>query len=73
MKNIKRIKNKIAFRVSNIVISALGIIPLAKLGLITAHVLTAFLCGLADFALVVIAGMNVFELGLEIGNIRDLK
>lgn len=71
MKNPKQIKNKIAFRVSNIVISILGIIPLAKEGLITPHVLTAFLCGLADFAFVGIAAFNMFELGLEIGGLKN--
>ncbi len=59
-------KNRIMLRLTNMSISALGILPLAKEGLITPHVLTAFLCGLGDLALTAIAILNAFELGLNL-------
>ena len=59
-------RNKIILRLTNMSISALGILPLAKEGLITPHVLTAFLCGLGDLALAGICVLNAFELGLNL-------
>lgn len=51
----------------SIVISVLGILPLAYLGLITPHVKTAFLIGLSDMLFVVIIGINIFMLGYKRG------
>ena len=63
---MKQRRNKIIMRLTNMSISALGILPLAKEGLITPHVLTAFLVGLGDLALAGICISNAFELGLNL-------
>ena len=67
------IKKRLILRGINITIGALGIIPLAKEGLITPKVLTAFLCGLGDFALTLIVIFNAFELGYELGKMKYNK
>lgn len=52
-------------RIISIIIATLGIIPLAYLGLITPHVLTAELAGLGDMALVGTIGLSLLCLGDE--------
>lgn len=59
--------SKISVYFANIGVSIIGLIPLAYLGLITPHMFTAFLAGIADAALSGNIIISAFGIGYTLG------